>query len=62
MAGVFWPVCCRSPGADFLARIEPFGFIIVLLLLYVPPSLLWQVMEPCLPILSRFLLLSCRIA
>jgi len=35
-------------GSDFLARIEPFGFIIVLLLLYVPPGVLWQVMEPCL--------------
>ncbi len=35
-------------GSDFLARIEPFGFIIVLLLLFVPPGLLWQVMEPFL--------------
>lgn len=37
-----------KPGSDFLARIEPFGFIIVLLLLLVPPGLLWQVMEPFL--------------
>jgi Zn-dependent protease len=37
-----------KPGADFLARIEPFGFIIVLLLLFVPPQLLWQAMEPAL--------------
>lgn len=35
-------------GADFLARIEPFGFIIVLLLVVGPIPLLWNVMEPFL--------------
>jgi Zn-dependent protease len=35
-------------GADFLARIEPFGFIIVLLLMLGPFPLLWNVMEPFL--------------
>lgn len=35
-------------GADFLARIEPFGFIIVILLVVGPFPLLWNVMEPFL--------------
>lgn len=35
-------------GADFLARIEPFGFIIVLLLVVGPIPLLWNVIEPFL--------------
>jgi Zn-dependent protease len=35
-------------GSDFLARIEPFGFIIVLLLVMGPIPLLWNVMEPFL--------------
>jgi Zn-dependent protease len=35
-------------GAEFLARIEPFGFIIVLLLVMGPIPLLWNVMEPFL--------------
>jgi Zn-dependent protease len=35
-----------QPGADFLARIEPFGFIIVLLLVLGPFPVLWNVMEP----------------
>ena len=33
-------------GSDFLARIEPFGFIIVLLLMMGPFPVLWNVMEP----------------
>ena len=33
-------------GAQFLARIEPFGFIIVLLLVLGPFPLLWNVIEP----------------
>jgi Zn-dependent protease len=35
-------------GSDFLARIEPFGFIIVLLLMLPPISLLFNLMEPFL--------------
>ena len=35
-------------GSDFLARIEPFGFIIVLLLVLGPVPVLWNVMEPFL--------------
>jgi Zn-dependent protease len=35
-------------GAEFLARIEPIGFIIVLLLVVGPIPLLWNVMEPFL--------------
>lgn len=35
-------------GADFLARIEPFGFIIVLLLVFGPFPLLGNIMEPFL--------------
>ena len=35
-------------ASDAVARIEPFGFIIVLLLLFVPPRVLWTVMEPFL--------------
>lgn len=34
------------PGAELLARIEPIGFIIVLLLVVGPIPLLWNVMEP----------------
>jgi Zn-dependent protease len=33
-------------GADFLARIEPLGFIIVLLLVVGPFPVLWNVIEP----------------
>jgi Zn-dependent protease len=33
-------------GSDFLARIEPFGFIIVLLLVLGPVPILWNVIEP----------------
>jgi Zn-dependent protease len=33
-------------GTDFLARIEPFGFIIVLLLVFGPVPVLWSVIEP----------------
>jgi Zn-dependent protease len=33
-------------AADFLARIEPFGFIIVLLLVLGPFPILWNVIEP----------------
>jgi len=35
-------------GSDFLARIEPFGFIIVLLLVFGPGQVLWTVLEPFL--------------
>jgi len=35
-----------QPASDFLARIEPFGFIIVLLLVLGPVPVLWNVMEP----------------
>jgi Zn-dependent protease len=35
-------------GADFLARIEPFGFIIVLLLVFGPGQILWTLLEPFL--------------
>ncbi len=41
-------------GADFLARIEPFGFIIVLLLVMGPIPLLWNVMEPFLRFFTDF--------
>jgi Zn-dependent protease len=34
------------PASEFLARIEPFGFIIVLLLVLGPVPVLWNVMEP----------------
>jgi Zn-dependent protease len=33
-------------GTDFLARIEPFGFIIVLLLVFGPVPVLWSIIEP----------------
>jgi Zn-dependent protease len=35
-----------SPASDFLARVEPFGFIIVLLLVLGPVPVLWNVIEP----------------
>jgi Zn-dependent protease len=35
-----------QPAADVLARIEPFGFIIVLLLVLGPVPILWNVIEP----------------
>jgi Zn-dependent protease len=35
-----------QPAADLLARIEPFGFIIVLLLVLGPVPVLWNVIEP----------------
>ena len=35
-------------GSDFLARIEPFGFIIVLLLVFGPGQVLWTLLEPFL--------------
>jgi Zn-dependent protease len=35
------------PAADVVARIEPFGFIIVLVLMLPPIALLGQVIEPC---------------
>lgn len=35
-----------QPAGDFLARIEPFGFIIVLLLVLGPVPVLWNVIEP----------------
>jgi Zn-dependent protease len=35
-------------GSDFLARIEPFGFIIVLLLVFGPGQVLWTFLEPFL--------------
>jgi hypothetical protein len=35
-------------GSDVLDRIEPFGFIIVLLLMLGPVPVLWNVMEPFL--------------
>jgi Zn-dependent protease len=35
-----------SPASDFVARIEPFGFIIVLLLVLGPVPVLWNVIEP----------------
>ena len=41
-------------GADFLARIEPFGFIIVLVLVIGPVPLLWNVMEPFLSFFIDF--------
>jgi Zn-dependent protease len=41
-------------GSDFLARIEPFGFIIVLLLVMGPFPLLWNVMEPILRFFADF--------
>jgi Zn-dependent protease len=34
------------PASDFLARLEPFGFIIVLLLVLGPFPVLWNVLEP----------------
>jgi Zn-dependent protease len=34
------------PAGDFLARIEPFGFIILLLLVLGPVPVLWNVIEP----------------
>jgi Zn-dependent protease len=37
-----------QPAADVLARIEPFGFIIVLLLVFGPGQLLWNILEPFL--------------
>jgi Zn-dependent protease len=33
-------------GAEVIHRLEPFGFIIVILLLLPPLALLWIVMEP----------------
>jgi Zn-dependent protease len=33
-------------GSALLDRIEPFGFIIVILLMLPPAALLWTVMEP----------------
>jgi Zn-dependent protease len=35
-----------QPAGDFLARIEPFGFIILLLLVLGPVPVLWNVIEP----------------
>jgi Zn-dependent protease len=35
-------------GSDFLARIEPFGFIIVLVLVFGPGQILWNILEPFL--------------
>jgi Zn-dependent protease len=37
-----------QPAADFLARIEPFGFIIVLVLVFGPGQVLWNILEPFL--------------
>jgi Zn-dependent protease len=36
------------PASDVLARIEPFGFIIVLLLVFGPGQVLWNILEPFL--------------
>ena len=33
-------------AGEFLARVEPFGFIIVLLLVLGPVPILWNVIEP----------------
>ncbi len=41
-------------GSNFLDRIEPFGFIIVLLLLVTPPYLLARFMTPYLDFFFRF--------
>jgi Zn-dependent protease len=35
-----------QPASDWLARIEPFGFIIVLVLVLGPVPVLWNVLEP----------------
>jgi Zn-dependent protease len=35
-----------QPASDLLARIEPFGFIIVLLLVLGPVPVLWNIIEP----------------
>jgi Zn-dependent protease len=37
-----------QPASDFVARIEPFGFIIVLLLVFGPGQILWSILEPFL--------------
>jgi Zn-dependent protease len=37
-----------QPASDLLARIEPFGFIIVLLLVFGPGQILWNILEPFL--------------
>jgi Zn-dependent protease len=37
-----------EPASAFLARIEPFGFIIVLLLVFGPGQILWNILEPFL--------------
>jgi Zn-dependent protease len=37
-----------QPASDFLARIEPFGFIIVLVLVFGPGQVLWNILEPFL--------------
>lgn len=37
-----------QPASDFLARVEPFGFIIVLLLVFGPGQVLWNILEPFL--------------
>jgi Zn-dependent protease len=34
------------PASDLIARIEPFGFIIVLILVLGPVPILWNVIEP----------------
>jgi Zn-dependent protease len=41
-------------GADFIHRLEPFGFIIVILLMLPPLALLWIVMEPLMRVFLDF--------
>jgi Zn-dependent protease len=41
-------------GADVIHRVEPFGFIIVILLMLPPLALLWVVMEPLMRIFLDF--------
>jgi Zn-dependent protease len=41
-------------GAEFIHRIEPFGLIIVLLLMLPPIAILWTVMEPFLRVFMDF--------
>jgi Zn-dependent protease len=43
-------------GSDFLARIEPFGFIIVLLLVFGPGRVLFSILEPFIRFFLDFFL------